>query len=641
VWRTTSDSRSHDHIPPSISTMLSSNVKRTPELPYDILVKIFVLVGPKTYLPDNFLGAQVTYVRISDTPKPPPSHSFAFSQVCQDWRQAALATPTLWDVPLFHHSILGSLMLERARKAPLTIIWPPHGGDNARFQGRGDTRGIGPRIGRQDEDFFDILNDHISQISTLDLVAETDDFPIISNHVVSHSRILNKLRLHCFNTSRTYAPPVLDYRDYELYPGIMGITHLSFVDCHIQLPSVVAAHLNTLYVHSNTCTIRIGDILDILTNAKALVTLKLNGVRGHAPGFTASTTQVIDFPQLRFVEVSGPVLYVPGLLSLIHAPSIQSFIAGASTQWGAFTDSNESMDLFLETALQHRMARTSAMSRLTLAMDSILTLSLGLGFSDFRSSDVIFGFPSHFSDADESPTRVGLGRQGQYWTKHLLSPAMRHRWSSLRILEVAFFDPKVTGDLLDYRSLKDVHGFPCAKRGMTRGFKPSIDECKQLLGMVPQLKVLRVFGDLGGQHLIEALIGDPLPPAPTRGERKAAAKAKTEATAEPELEVHVPTLCLELRTLHLHAMSLAVRRRVAWRTNPITDALEKCLRARHTIGKPIQELRAVLAELRGDSDEEQEEWRFHFRQWVADVDIDVVPVNTRMQPEPELEGWET
>jgi hypothetical protein len=114
VRRATSDSRSHDRIPSSISTMLSSDVKRAPQLPYDVLVKIFVLVGPKTYLPDNFLGAQVTYVRISDTPKPPPSHSFAFSQVCQDWRQAALATPTLWDVPLFHHSILGSLMLERA-----------------------------------------------------------------------------------------------------------------------------------------------------------------------------------------------------------------------------------------------------------------------------------------------------------------------------------------------------------------------------------------------------------------------------------------------------------------------------------------------------------------------------------------------
>jgi hypothetical protein len=36
--------------------MLSSDVKRTSQLPYDILVKIFVLVGPKTYLPDNFFG---------------------------------------------------------------------------------------------------------------------------------------------------------------------------------------------------------------------------------------------------------------------------------------------------------------------------------------------------------------------------------------------------------------------------------------------------------------------------------------------------------------------------------------------------------------------------------------------------------
>jgi hypothetical protein len=612
-----------------------------PQLPYDVLVHIFALVGPKTYLPDNPMSASGYSITRGEAPKPPPSYILEFSQVCRYWRRVALETPTLWDTPLFHDMDLGALMLERAADAPLTIIWPPHGGENGRLRYVNDWGIVSPRLEPQDTEFMDTLDKHIAQISTLDLVAGAEDFRIISDRVLARSTILKKLRLHYSDSAHSRVAPLLDYREHGLSSENIRITHLSLIDCRIRLPEVVAQRIQALFLRTSQCECLVQNIRELVTQTPALVSLRLSVGAFHSTETAATVTKAITLPQLRSVHIGGRVGIIPGLLSYIRAPSIQSFTALASVSWGSGGDSEESMVNFLESALRHQMARVREFPRLTLAFESSLQLSLGSGLSDWSSWEHTFHSDETRShDADKFETHILLALQGRRWAQFLLTARMQLRWSttmsSLCTLEIAFSDPKAAGDYAHSYESWNVHGFPCVKPSY-RDFTPTVEDCKKLLALLSQLRVLRVYGD-AGWPMLEALMGSapppPAPPSSTRRKRNAALKAKAEAEATkiPERDP-VPTLCLKLRTLHLTAMSLARSRwnSSPWRDNPVSDALEACLRARHMHGQPIHQLRVEQAELHGDrtADEEQEEWKAYFLQWVANVNLDVVPIGTR------------
>jgi hypothetical protein len=540
---------------------------------------------------------------------------------------------------------LGALMLERAADAPLTIIWPPHGGDNGRLRYVNDWGIVGPRPEPQDMEFMDTLNKHIAQISTLDLVAGAEDFRVISNHVISRSTILEKLRLHYTDSAHTRVAPLLDYREHGLSSENIRITHLSLIDCRIRLPEVVVQRIQALFLRTSQCDCLIQNLREIVTKTPALVSLHLSVGAFHSTENAGIVPMAINLPQLRSAHIGGRVAIIPALLSYIHAPSIQFFTTSASVRWGSGGDSEESMIEFLESALQHRMARIREFPRLTLALESGLSLSLGLSLSNFSSWDHIFNIDELRSTSMETVgTRIWLAKRGAGWAQFLLSARMARRWftSTLRVLEVAFFDPKAAGSYSHRYDSWNVPGFPYTRHSYGVTYTPSIEDCKQLLATLPQLRILRVYGDVGGQPMLEALIGSlppPAPPAPpafTRRKRNAALKAKLDADAKatriPQRDP-VPTLCLKLRTLHLTAMSLARSRRKSspWMSNLVSDALEACLRARHMHGQPIHQLRVEQAELHEDetADAEQEEWKAYFLQWVADVDLDVVSVGTR------------
>jgi hypothetical protein len=83
-----------------------------------------------------------------------------------------------------------------------------------------------------------------------------------------------------------------------------------------------------------------------------------------------------------------------------------------------------------------------------------------------------------------------------------------------------------------------------------------------------------------------------------------------------------PKFCLELKTLHLYKMSL--RLAVAsykHEPNELIDLLEVLLRSRQNHKVSIRELRATKAELHENTDEEKDQLKAYFQQWVAEVGL--------------------
>jgi hypothetical protein len=154
-----------------------------PQLSHDVLVHIFSFIIPKAYLLNTHRFEVSTHLHTSRSP--PPEHFIAFSQVCRHWRQVALATPTLWNAPLWDHLSLGALMLERASTALLTVIWPPIEGPNGRFVLNNSRGGQRPP---QAAKLIAPLDGHVSRISELDLVGGGDDFEVTLNYVLGLCR---------------------------------------------------------------------------------------------------------------------------------------------------------------------------------------------------------------------------------------------------------------------------------------------------------------------------------------------------------------------------------------------------------------------------------------------------------------------
>jgi hypothetical protein len=108
-----------------------------------------------------------------------------------------------------------------------------------------------------------------------------------------------------------------------------------------------------------------------------------------------------------------------------------------------------------------------------------------------------------------------------------------------------------------------------------------------------------------------------------RGNRDRQIKDDRKEGFAAKVQSITPLLCLGLKTLRLHQMSLAMEREdMPDNINDIIEALELFLCSRKTHGLPLQELQATEVDLYGEPNEEVENWQTHFLQWVDKVELD-------------------
>jgi hypothetical protein len=608
-----------------------------PQLPYDILTYIFKQLGPKTYMPNDF-----EHVVGGDEQTLPPVHSFAFSQVCRHWRQAALAIPTLWTVPLLHSVPLANLMIERAAKTPLTIIWPSIGE-------RADDRLGLDHEKRSYETLLHILEDHVQQVSVLDLQACERSYwdpDTICEYVLAQSMMLNKLRIGFKIDSDDPWPVVktMDYRESVLSPGITAITHLSLVDCFVQLPTVVVGHLTalTLILTSTHLRMPAEEVLDLLNGAPCLTSLHLWKVFGYYSDARLSRSQIVEFPNLRSLYLSDYYTAIADFLALVNTPSVEVLnIDTSSWNYGS------SIDVLMNPVVERGMnvVSTQMCPRLSLVHTGLrMSISAGwthsgLGFAMYSSGEQCK--PDAF-ETSVYPIRAWELKMPQ--TFRSFSQYGNELLSSLRVLEILFYDNDRSHDA-EYR-------VPCDDSETDDRPLPSRMQSADLLRALPQLDTLVLVGDTTGRMFLSTLIqhsddakrDEPQDDRFTHvdntehddddddsDEEDATEKEedddehtargyKDEDLFTAKAKQIVPELCLALKTLHLHRMRLAIgRAQLIEEPKDIINSLELFLYSRQMHGLTIRELRATEAELQGDTDKEQDEWQAHFRQWVPSI----------------------
>jgi hypothetical protein len=190
-------------------------------------------------------------------------------------------------------------------------------------------------------------------------------------------------------------------------------------------------------------------------------------------------------------------------------------------------------------------------------------------------------------------------------------------WSTVRMLEIQLvdIDGKMSGSLLEDE--QPPRGFPVELDDPIADYNlhhiPTPACARELLAAMPRLQLMRLVGDMSGRVLLPTLA--------------------ITGTASP--------VCGELHTLHLHEMSLALshaRGSSSKQANKLTEALQSAVIARYIHALPVTRLRVTQVELQEDDDEIKAEWETHFRQWVAQVDMEsMVPfgVPRRVYQEPE------
>jgi hypothetical protein len=379
---------------------VTKNKSRVDQLSHDVLAYTFAFVGSESFLP-------ATSFPTVDNPSPrpaPPAHYLAFSQVCRNWREIALGTPALWNHPLFDHPELGVLMLERARNSPLTVNWPPH---------RVERRQAIDRLARthtgasndlsQEPKFVDAFNDHVAQISSLDLRLQEDEIKEICDLVFSTSKMLRKAHLHCIFQGRFDPAFVMDYGKSFVAASLQ---ELHLLDCYLHLPSSAMLCIVTLEIQISLSglPVTMHEILDLLSRTPALESLHLDGAIGTIPSNRAKN-DAVSLAQLRSIFIHDHVERIAPFLSYICAPAsgLQKFqvACGPYALWpgNQGNDIDDDVDEFtkfladvgnyLETTLQHDMSMRTAhgCSRLTLDsfQEKTIVIQVGHGSSDLQN----------------------------------------------------------------------------------------------------------------------------------------------------------------------------------------------------------------------------------------------------------------
>jgi hypothetical protein len=571
------------------------------QLSYDIWVYIFSLVGPKTYSPNTFVDVHDDFIKL-----PPSTHSFAFSQVCQQWRSTALSIPSLWSTPLFNDSRLGALMLDRASKTPLTIIWPSMGAPLRR------DHNVNPLPSRastqQGTAFIAILKDRVEQVAGLDLVSQEPafDLDVMCRHVLSHSKMLTKVRIRYVpiaieSTSQYASPCIMDYRDLELPLGIAAITYLSMRDCFIMLPRTRIQHIQTLIIDFFWTTVRVSldDLMDLLQGTPALVSLNLVWAIGNSLD-SSSHRKPAELTSLRSLEIRDSPLASANLLAYLQMPYVHSYTISLMNLPDDASSPNDIMN-HMETLMHYTVEVAQAYPRLAVVQaadgnPATTTISAG-PMPDVEGSLLV-------TDMFE----VSAALEDDHFLGIVFGFIPRFgNWSSLRSFEIQLWDPKLENGGDEYEEYTT--GFPRVE--VHDGGIPTHEQCVRLLSAMPALEMLTLNGDTSGRVFLASL---------TRTDGKIHNTQEGFAEKAPN---NTPLLCLGLKTLRLYKLSLAMEREdMPDDVNGIIEALGLFLRLRKTHGVPIRQLQAIQAQLNGEHEEEVDDWQNHFLQWVDQVELD-------------------
>jgi hypothetical protein len=589
-----------------------SNI-RLAQLSHDVLTYIFALVGPKNLILDTFMCAEA----INEEETSSLDSCLAFSQVCRYWRRVALDTATLWSAPLFLNMALGALMLERAKKTPLTIFWPP-------FVDSPVPAG---------SSLLEVLQGNFEQITTLSLTAPAHEFDAMSGYFLSHATTLKKLRLIYSNSWDSEWPSarVLNYQQLGLLPGITSImTHLHLNHCFILLPITTTRHLTTLNVWMSslveTDSVSIDHLLDLLESVPALVDFQLYGILGAASNDVAAR-KVVDHLKLQNFAVNGDITQATQLLACMHASGVQLFdVVTTTSMWETYLASVPKSFIFLKSILQHSMARCQPYPSLTLELlERSMDILASRSFSSLNSDD----------ELSQAVYKIETKRLNIKISVILNLVSCCGDLSHVRMLELRLFDMK-----LDHRIEEEdlpPHGFPHGD--IIEDLVPDDTSSIELMKAVPQLEILILIGDTTALRFLSVL--RPIPQygeqVPLRDDDDGQAKGRSLAVIDTRDSYKPVELCPKLNVLYLYDTSLALGEGSTARgpspeePNKVAMFLEMFVRARQEWGLPMQQLQAVRAELQGDTDEEKDEWLEYFRQWVAKVELDVLPYGTRQK----------
>jgi hypothetical protein len=589
-----------------------------PTLSRDVLAYVFAFVGPKSFVP-----AATSYYRIKPNARPGPLvHLLSFSQVCRHWRQVALSIATLWNAPHFEYRALGVMMLERAGKAPLTITWPP-----------GDL-GFVPKQPNKDKNnnpkhrpnvlsFFDTFKDHVAQVSSLNLDTETGEVKAICDFVFLRSSLLRSVNINCVPVKLHQPALLMDYRKSSLNAEATPLTHLKVIGCFIQLPPLFTQYIKKLeIIMSRTAPpVNMNDLLDLLEGAPVLESFDLSMAIG-APSADIATRNVINLTSLRSISMSDYPERMTSVLSCVRAPSLQRFISYTSCHsWRedlSGSTSATNISAYIETTIRQSMAMTNSYNRLTLEShrENSIVISIGNGASNLymRSSDESDYLPNH------APCQITANFDiKEIEMTEIYSLIVQHgEWSSLRMLEIEIHDYKI-----DNEDEINPSGTPFGQpMSYHRRSVPTQSQCDKLLGTMSQLETLMLVGDTAAILFLSALAGTQIDwRQDDEHEESLNQEYKYTGLAEGNQDV-APKFCLELKTLHLYKMSL--RLAVAsykHEPNELIDLLEVLLRSRQNHKVSIRELRATKAELHENTDEEKDQLKAYFQQWVAEVGL--------------------
>jgi hypothetical protein len=424
------------------------------QLSHDVLTYIFAFVGSESFLPATSFPTVDTY---NPSPRPaPPAHYLAFSQVCRNWREIALGTPALWNHPLFDHPKLGVLMLERARNSPLTVTWPPQCVERRQAMDCLARTHTGASIDlSQEPKFVDAFNDHVAQISSLDLRLQEDEMKEIYDLVLSKSKMLRKAHLHCIFHGRFNPAFVMDYGNLFV---ATSLKELHLLDCYLHLPSSAMLCIVTLEIQMSLSGIPVTmhEILDLLSRTPALESLHLDGAIGTIPS-TGPKNNAVNLAQLRSIFIHDHAERIAPFLSYICAlaSGLQKFqiTCGPYVLWpgNQEDDLDDDADEFikfmpdvgnyLKTTLQHDMSMRTAhgCSRLTLDsfQEKTIVIQVGHGSSDLQTRTWNeYGERSPPTD-DAWQIAVRAGESEMLDISSIYGLLVRHvDWSSMRSLEI-------------------------------------------------------------------------------------------------------------------------------------------------------------------------------------------------------------
>jgi hypothetical protein len=539
----------------------------------------------------------------------------------------------LWNTPLLDCMELGALMLERTGKAPLTVVWHPPSDKHARvIQPPTRKHAVPNTVSRHTPNFVDALKDRVMQISSLEVKTKDDEMRAICDLVFPPSKMLRKVHLVCRPVKDHQPALLIDYRKSgSSHTGIVTLEDLHMVNCFVQLAPVATQRIINLDIKmsSSKLPITMNDLLNLLHETPALKSLCLNAAIG-AISADITNTNVPKLVRLSSIDIRDHPGRVSSFLSRLQASisSLQKFVVNAGSELSKddvsvdtyMTDASK----YLETTLDYANTKLTGYSRLTLDSywQGSITISVGHGPSCLHMRTMDNECPTN---DDPCETTLDFSTTEELDTTYIYSLVTRSGdWSSVRILEIEVPDYKIVYDG-EYAAVGVPYDEP---QDDLRRFTPTQSECSRLLESMPQLETLMLVGDTAGSLFLSALAGTEY--NKDQQEDQAAGSEKRMRAAEGNRDSGVRRLNLELKTLHLHKMSLGLAAASHKHTaNELIDHLEALLHSRHVHGLPILKLCATKAQLHGNyavetlggEEGEKNMWRAHFQQWVAHVEL--------------------